>query len=210
MSGHGIFIALEGGEGTGKSTQVKRLADWLASQGRRIITTREPGGTPGAEQIRALLVTGTGDRWSPLVETLLLNAARADHVERLIAPAIERGDWIVSDRYAGSTMVYQGIVKGVRPEVIGDLHLAATGGLWPDLTVVLDLPAAAGLARAGDRQGDESRFESLGLAFHERIRQGFLSYARSLGELAVVIDADQPAEAVSAAIVQSLRDRKLL
>jgi dTMP kinase len=214
MTAPGVFIAFEGGEGTGKSTQVRLLAERLERRGKTVVTTREPGGTPGAEQIRALLVTGDGDRWSPLVETLLLNAARADHIERLITPALARGDWVVSDRYAGSTVVYQGIVKGVRPEVIGELHAAATGSLWPDLTLVLDLPAAVGLARAKERTAEradtEGRFESLGLAFHERIRQGFLAYADSLGTMAAVVDADQTIDSVAAAVWQALSERGLV
>lgn len=210
MSGQGVFIAFEGGEGTGKSTQIKYLSESLEALGKAVIATREPGGTPGAEEIRALLVTGQADRWSPLVETLLLNAARADHIERLIAPAIQRGDWVISDRYAGSTVVYQGVVKGVRPDVIGDLHQAATGGLWPDLTIVLDLPAATGLARTAGRGGVETRFEDHGLAFHEQVRRGFVSYAHSLGDLAVIVDADQPEPAVAAAVLQVIRARGLL
>ncbi len=203
----GRFITLEGGEGTGKSTQVARLAERLRSTGREVIVTREPGGTPGAEAIRALLVQGEVDRWDALSETLLLNAARHDHVERVIRPALARGAWVVCDRYVDSTLVYQGIAKGLDVELLVRLHEQATGPLWPDLTLVLDVPAAIGLARAASRRGDETRFEAHDAAFHERLRAGFLDLAARYAGRCAVIDAIVDVDAVSAAIWQAVAGR---
>ncbi len=200
----GVFITFEGGEGAGKSTQLRRLSERLAARGREVVATREPGGSPGAEALRALLVEGAADRWSPMSETLLLYAARADHLERLIQPALARGAVVISDRFADSTRAYQGAAGGVAPGFIDALERAVLGETRPDLTLILDLPAERGLARAAGRGGAEARFESKGLGFHQRLRDGFLAVAAAEPDRCVVIDADQPLDAVSAAVAAAV------
>lgn len=199
----GLFITFEGGEGAGKSTQVRRLAARIADT-REVATTREPGGSPGAEAIRSLLVEGEADRWSPLAETLLLYAAREDHLNRTIRPALARGAVVISDRFADSTRAYQGAAGGVAPEFVSALETTVLGETRPDLTLILDLPAEVGLARAAGRGAAEARFESKGLDFHRRLREGFLTIAEAEPDRCVVIDADQPesevAEAIRAAV----------
>lgn len=203
----GRFITLEGGEGAGKSTHIRHLAAWLRGRGIDVVTTREPGGTEGAETIRRLIVEGSVDRWDALTETLLLNAARRDHVRRLVVPALERGTWVLCDRYVDSTLVYQGVAKGVEPETLLQLHTLSTGPLWPDLTLVLDLPPTVGLARAAGRAGAETRFEDHAIDFHERLRRGFLDLADRFADRCAVVDASAPLDAVSAAIEAVLRER---
>lgn len=202
----GRFITFEGGEGAGKSTQVRRLAARLGA-GREVVATREPGGSPGAEAIRALLVQGEADRWSPVTETLLMYAARRDHIERVIAPALERGAWVVCDRFADSTRAYQGAAGGTDPALIRTLETAILGAVRPDLTLVLDLPVAEGLSRAGGRGDAEGRFESKGAAFHERLRQAFLDIAAAEPERCVVIDATRTPDEVEALIWAAVADR---
>jgi dTMP kinase len=203
----GRFITLEGGEGAGKSTQLRRLAARLAERGISVVTTREPGGSPGAETIRELLVTGGADRWSPTTEALLMYAARRDHIERTIAPALARGDWVVSDRFADSTRAYQGAGGHVPASFIQALERYVLGELRPDLTLILDLPVPAGLARAAARPGAETRFEGKGAAFHERLREGFLAIARVEADRCAVVDAAKPTEAVEAAIWAAVEAR---
>lgn len=186
----GRFIALEGGEGAGKTTQLARLAERIRATGREVVTTREPGGTPGAEAIRQLLVTGEPDRWSAITEALLLNAARADHVERLILPALERGAWVVCDRFIVSTLAYQGAGKGIAGDRLLALHELGCGGLWPDLSLWLDLPAEVGGGRAEARGGGETRFEAHGAAFHARVREGLRQLAADRPAQICRIDAD--------------------
>jgi dTMP kinase len=200
----GRFITFEGGEGAGKTTQIALLAERLRAAGQSVVTTREPGGTTGAEAIRALLVTGEADRWDAMTELLLLNAARRDHVQRLIRPALARGDTVLCDRFIDSTRIYQGFVKGLDDDVICALHAQATGSLWPDCTLLLDLPADTGLERASIRHGHENRFEGEGLAFHTRLRQGFLALAARAPERINIIDANAPLETVAAAIWQQI------
>jgi len=190
--GRGLFITFEGGEGAGKSTQLRLLAAHLSMSGREVVTTREPGGSEGAEAVRGLLVEGAADRWSPMSETLLLYAARADHLERLIRPALARGAVVLCDRFADSTRAYQGAAGGVAPAFIDVLERAVVVETRPDLTLILDLPAERGLARAAGRGGAEARFESKGLAFHRRLREGFLAVAAAEPDRCVLIDADQP------------------
>ena len=161
----GRFITFEGGEGAGKSTQVQRLAARLKAAGREVVTTREPGGSPGAESIRDIVLRGEADRWSPVTETLLMYAARRDHVERVIRPALERGAWVVCDRFADSTRAYQGAAGGTDPALIAALETHILEDTRPDLTLVFDLPVEVGLERAYARAGAEMRFESKGLAF---------------------------------------------
>jgi dTMP kinase len=185
----GRFITFEGGEGTGKSTQLRLLADSLREEGVMVVTTREPGGSPGAEAIRALLVNGEVERWDGIAEALLHFAARRDHLVRTVWPALERGHWVISDRFADSTLAYQGFGHGLDPEVIASLYRVAVGHFAPDLTLVLDLPVEKGLERAGSRGGTEDRYERMGLGFHQRLRQGFLGIAASNPLRCAVIDA---------------------
>ena len=202
----GRFITFEGGEGAGKSTQLARLAERLREQGLEVVATREPGGSPGAEAIRELVLNGAADRWSAVTETLLMYAARRDHVERVIAPALARGAWVVCDRFADSTRAYQGAAGGTDPALIAALETQVLGEARPDLTLVFDLPPEAGLARAQAR-GGEMRFESKGLAFHQKLRDGFLAIARAEPDRCAVIDAAAPIEAVGQAVWAVVRAR---
>ena len=204
----GLFITFEGGEGAGKSTQARRLAERLrAESGLAATLTREPGGSPGAEALRDLLVRGAADRWSPTAETLILYAARADHLERTIRPALARGEVVISDRFADSTRAYQGAGGGADAALIAALEAAVVGATTPDLTLVFDLPVAAGLARAQARGDAETRFESKGVAFHQRLRDGFLRIAAREPERCVVIDAAAEVEAVAAAVWAAVSPR---
>ncbi|MBC7167317.1 dTMP kinase [Phenylobacterium sp.] len=203
----GRFITFEGGEGGGKSTQLRRLAERLGDAGHDVIATREPGGSPGAEAIRALLVQGEADRWSPVTETLLMYAARRDHIERVIAPGLARGAWVLCDRYADSTRAYQGAGGGTDPALIAALEAHVLAGVTPDLTLILDLPPEVGLARAAARAGAETRFESKGLAFHTKLREGFLGITAAEPDRCEVIDATAPLEAVEAAVWAAARRR---
>jgi dTMP kinase len=203
----GRFITLEGGEGTGKSTQAARLAERLGAAGHEIVATREPGGSPGAEAIRGLLVVGPPELWSPLSETLLMYAARRDHIERVIDPALKRDAWVVCDRFLDSTRAYQGAGGGAAPSLIAALEREIVGDLMPDLTMVLDLPVAVGLERAARRVGGEHRFESKGTAFHERLRQAFLDIAAAESARCVVIDAAGSPDEVDAAIWRAVETR---
>ncbi len=204
---HGRFITLEGGEGAGKSTQARRLADRLTARGHKVAVTREPGGSPGAESIRELLVTGQADRWCPITETLLMYAARRDHIERTIAPALAAGDWVVSDRFADSTRAYQGAGGGAPASLIQTLERHVLGETRPDLTLILDLPVDEGLARAMARSHAETRFEAKGAAFHERLREGFLAIARVEADRCMVIDASASVDQVEAAIWAAVEAR---
>lgn len=201
------FITFEGGEGAGKSTQLKRLVARLASAGREVVATREPGGSPGAESIRELVLNGAADRWSPVTETLLMYAARRDHVERVIRPALARGAWVVCDRFADSTRAYQGAAGGTDPGLIAAMETFILEDTRPDLTLIFDLPVEAGLARATTRAGAELRFESKGLAFHERLRAGFLAIAQAEPKRCAVIDAAGTVEAVEARVWTAVRER---
>jgi dTMP kinase len=199
MTGRGRLVTFEGGEGAGKSTQIERLAAALRGAGIDPLVTREPGGTPGAEEIRTLLLEGAPERWLPLTEVLLLLAARHDHVVRRITPALTAGRWVLCDRFMDSTRVYQGIAGAVGEAVIERLHGAVLGDLRPDLTVVLDVPAALGLDRRRESAG-QHRYEQMTSDFHERVRAGFLAVARAEPERCAVIDAARPADAVAVEI----------
>lgn len=203
----GRFVTFEGGEGGGKSTNLKLLADALEDIGVRVVRTREPGGSPGAEEVRRLLVEGAVDRWDPVSEALLHYAARRDHVERLIRPALARGDWVLSDRFADSTMAYQGYGHALGRETVEALHALTIGDLTPDLTVILDLPAGVGLSRAGSRDHDETRYERMADGFHERLRAGFLDIAKREPRRCAVIDAAQSLDAVQTAIRDAVAAR---
>jgi dTMP kinase len=195
----GRFITFEGGEGAGKSTQLKRLVARLQAAGRDVVATREPGGSPGAESIRELVLNGAADRWSPVTETLLMYAARRDHIERVIRPALERGAWVVCDRFADSTRAYQGAAGGTSPDLIAAMETHILEDTRPDLTLVFDLSPEAGLERAQSR-GGEMRFESKGLAFHQRLRDGFLAIARAEPDRCALIDASGSIDEVEAQV----------
>ena len=203
----GRFITFEGGEGAGKSTQLKRLVARLQVAGREVVATREPGGSPGAESIRELVLNGSADRWSPVTETLLMYAARRDHVERVIRPALERGAWVVCDRFADSTRAYQGAAGGVDPGLIGAMETYILEQTRPDLTLIFDLPVDVGLERAHARAGSEMRFESKGLAFHERLRAGFLAIAKAEPDRCAVVDACGTLDEVEAAVWAAVENR---
>ena len=203
----GKFITLEGGEGAGKSTQALRLAAHLERAGHTVCITREPGGAPGAEAIRELLVTGDPGRWDAAAETLLHYAARRSHLTDTIRPALARGEWVVCDRFSDSTLAYQGYVGGVDKGFISEIYARVVGDLTPDLTLILDLPPEAGLARAQARGEGEDRYERMGLDFHRRLRAAFLEIAAEEPERCMVVDADGDIEAVAARINSAIEDR---
>ena len=197
----GKFITIEGGEGAGKSTQIPLLAEALRGAGVRVHTTREPGGSPGAEEIRKLLVTGETGRWDAASEALLHFAARRDHVENVVRPKLEAGDWVISDRFADSTMAYQGYAQGLGRDAVETLYRLTLGGFGPDLTLILDLPVERGLSRAGARRNDgEDRYERLGPEFHQRLRDAFQDIAKRAPERCIVIDATGDVATVQAAL----------
>jgi dTMP kinase len=203
----GRLITFEGGEGAGKSTQLARLAQALADRGLGVVTSREPGGSEGAESIRSLLVSGETGRWDGVTEALLHFAARRDHLIRTIWPALDRGDWVLCDRFADSTLAYQGFGHGLDPEVIGTLYRIAVGHFAPDLTLVFDLPVEIGLERAGRRGGPEDRYERMGLGFHQRLRQGFLGIAAANPLRCAVIDAIPAPDVVHRAVLETVLAR---
>ena len=195
----GRFITLEGGEGAGKTVQAARLRDALEARGVGTVLTREPGGSPGAEEIRRLLVSGPVERWEPLAEAMLHAAARRDHVLHTIEPALERGLWVISDRFVDSMIVYQGYGQGADLGVLEHLSDLSLGGFAPDLTVVLDIPVSEGLRRAAARAGS-NRYERMGTEFHERVRRGFLARAESDERRYAVVDATADPDTVGRAI----------
>lgn len=203
----GRFITVEGGEGTGKSTQLPLIAAGLRAANLEVIETREPGGSPGAEMIRELLVNGATDRWDPVTETMLHFAARREHLQRTILPALDRGAWVVCDRFADSTMAYQGYGLGVARDLIEDLYLVVVGDMKPDLTVILDIPPEIGLKRADQRQSGGTRYERMDVAFHARLRDGFMDIARRDTERCVVVDATGSIEVIAAEIHQHIETR---
>ena len=211
----GAFITLEGGEGTGKTTQIRLLEDALKLRGLDVVTTREPGGTTQAEKVRGLLVQRDGGHWDPLSEALLLFAARREHLVKKIWPALNEGKWVVCDRFADSTRAFQGYGMGLPLDTIEALYKVVVGDFRPDLTFVLDVPVETGLARSAQKLGEaatkiessEDRYERMGVAFHERLRQGFLDIAKKDKNRCAVIDTLQPATAVHAAIMAEI-DRR--
>lgn len=205
--GRGTFISFEGGEGSGKSTQAERLAKRLQAAGIAVIRTREPGGTEGADAIRQLLVTGAADRWDPLSEVLLHYAARLDHVGRVIKPALASGDWVISDRFADSTMAYQGYGYELGPELIDTIHRTVLGDFQTDMTIVMDIDPSAGLARARARDPDPSRYERFDLTFHQRMRAGFQAIAARDPDRCAVIDASGAPDDVAAIVWAAVSER---
>lgn len=192
----GKFISFEGGEGGGKTTQINLLTKALVSAGVNVLQTREPGGSIGAEEIRKLLVNGELDRWDPITETLLHFAARRDHLVRIILPALARGEWVLTDRFADSTMAYQGYGHGISKKAIHNLYQFIAGNKQPDMTIILDLPTKVGLSRAevrasaqnDNKENKGDRYERMGSAFHERLRKGFLEIAKINRKRCVIID----------------------
>ena len=203
----GRFITLEGGEGAGKSTQITALAEYLKARGLTVVTTREPGGAPGAEAIRKLLVEGDPARWDATTEMFLHFAARRDHLAHTVWPALKAGSWVVCDRFADSTVAYQGYGHGLGPQPVRDLYAIAAGKFHPDLTLILDLPVDVGLARTGDRDNNETRYEQMDIAFHQRVRDGFHAIARAEPDRCAVIDAAPPPPQVTAAICAAVDAR---
>ncbi|MGR3794191.1 dTMP kinase [Vannielia sp. SX4] len=202
---HGFFITLEGIDGAGKSTQARALGAWAESEGREVVLTREPGGSAGAEEIRRLLVEGAPDRWSGETETLLFTAARRDHLERVITPALAAGKVVISDRFADSTRVYQGAARGELRGFVDALHSLAIGR-EPDLTLILDMDPEVALARGLARASGEDRFEEEGLAFQQKLRAGFLALAEANPARCRLIDAGRPAEAITADVITAVRE----
>ncbi len=205
MKGH--FLSLEGGDGAGKSTQIKRLVAALKKHRIAALATREPGGSKGAEEIRKLVLTGAPGRWDALTETLLMFAARHDNVEKAIKPALAAGKWVVCDRFTDSTYAYQGAGGGLARETIRRMETLVLHDFRPDLTFILDVPVALGLARTGGRAHKETRFERKGAQFHERLRESYLQIARRDPTRCVVIDAAQDEDAVAAAIWNTIAKR---
>lgn len=197
------FVSFEGIDGSGKSTQAQRLAATLRANGKDVTLTREPGGSPGAEEIRRLLVEGHAARWSPETETLLFTAARRDHLERTILPALDRGETVVTDRFADSTRIYQGVVRGELRAFVDALHALAIAR-EPDVTLVIDVDPEAALARAHARGTHDTRFESLGLAFQTELRDGFRALAVAEPGRVRLIDGSGSAEAVGARVAEAV------
>jgi len=191
-----LFITFEGIDGSGKSTQARLLAERFLAEGREVVLTREPGGSPGAEEIRRLLVEGDADRWSPVTEVLLFTAARRDHLERTIAPALAAGRHVISDRFADSTRVYQGLRGADLRQKVDRLH-AEFIGREPDITFIIDMDPAAALARGLARGIAEDRFEGMGLELQQRLREGFLGLAAEFPDRCHVIDGARPPEVVA-------------
>lgn len=200
----GLFITFEGGEGSGKSTQIQLLHKYLAASGKKCLVTREPGGSTGSEAVRELLLTGSGDKWNPVAETLLFQAARVEHVERVIKPALQRGEVVLCDRFLDSTIIYQGLGKGLGTEYIRQLHQLTLGNFWPDFTLILDIDPKIGVGRAKRRAGKETRFENMDMKFHNSVRKGFLALAENNPARYIVINAARSVESVHKSIVDTL------
>jgi dTMP kinase len=203
----GRFITIEGGEGSGKSTQAALLAERLRDRGIETVVSREPGGSPGAEAIRRLLMSGDPQRWEPLAEALLHFAARQDHLRRLIRPALGRGAWVVCDRFADSTIAYQGYGLGVDSDVLVKLAEIVVRDTLPALTIVLDIDPETGLGRVSGRGGALTRYERMDAVYHERVRAGFLAVARSNPERCAIVDASRPAAEVAETVWRTVQVR---
>ncbi|OYW62139.1 MAG: dTMP kinase [Rhodobacterales bacterium 32-66-7] len=198
-----MFVSLEGIDGSGKSTQARLLADALRAEGRSVTLTREPGGSPGAEDIRRLVLEGATDRWSPETEILLFTAARRDHLERTIRPALVRGEVVITDRFADSTRIFQGITRGDLSDTVDRLH-ALMIGVEPDLTILIDIDPRLGLERATARAGRELRFEDMGLAFQAKARAGFLALAAGKPRF-FVIDGHGAVKDIAASVLRAVK-----
>ncbi len=210
MPKRGTFITLEGGEGVGKSTQVRYLVARLQARGIEAISTREPGGSPGAEILRDILLSGMIKDLGPKAEAIIFAAARMDHIDHTIAPALATGKWVICDRFADSTRAYQGALGGLDPDFLRALERVTVADTMPDLTLILDLPAEVGLARAARRRGAaqaSDRFEGEGLAFHAALRMAYLAIAAAEPRRCVVVDAAQSEEEVAQAIWDTISHR---
>jgi dTMP kinase len=209
--GRGQFITFEGGEGSGKSTQIKTLAERLNGAELRTIVTREPGGSPGAEIIRHLLLSGMGKLLGPEAETLLFAAARDDHVHAVIKPALDQGIWVLCDRFFDSTRAYQGGLGKVEPKILNAIQRVTIGDLKPDLTIILDVPVEIGMQRAAARRGDRApdRFEAEDVKFHEGLRDAYRQIAAAEPQRCVLIDANAAPGVVAARVWTAVRDRFL-
>lgn len=210
----GKFITFEGGEGAGKSTQARLLAERLREAGHKVVETREPGGTKRGEKIREFLLSGKAKTFGPMGEAVLFSAARDDHLRDVIRPALERGEWVLCDRFSDSTAAYQGAAGGIRPSVIRALEKVAVGDTMPDLTIILDLPPEAGLERAGERDNEtgdgpaeRDHFESKALRFHQALRSCFLQIATEAPERCVVLNAELPETAVAEDVWENVVER---
>jgi dTMP kinase len=208
-----LFITFEGGEGAGKSTQIRMLAATLRASGHEVVVTREPGGSPGAEAIRHVVLSGAAEPFGPQMEAVLFAAARADHIDRTIRPALERGAVVLSDRFVDSSRVYQGVTGGLERSFMETLERATVEDMMPDLTLILDIDPEEGMRRAGARRGtsEADRFEKEGLSLHRRRRKAFLEIAKSEPKRCKVIDASRPAEKIAAEIAsaaEAVIDRK--
>ena len=210
MTLRGLFITFEGGEGCGKTTQIQTLTDRIKN---RIlgpfVVTREPGGVPAAELIREMLLNGKAEKWRPTTEGLLMSAARHEHVEQIIRPALAQNKLVISDRFVDSTIVYQGIVGGVSADNIAAMNKIACGDIYPDVTIILDIDSRIGLARAKLRGGGEDRFEAKGHAYHENVRAGFLEIAANAPSRCIVIDANRTPNEIAADIWRVIRPHLL-
>ncbi len=204
MSARGRFVTFEGNEGAGKSTQIRRLASLLRRRGVRVVVTREPGGTPAAEQLRRLLLA-RGRRWPAIAELLIVNAARASHVEEVIRPALRRGAWVLCDRFTDATLAYQGYGRGLPLQQVRDVNRLATRGVVPDRTLLLDLPAGRSLRRAR-RRGARTRFEDEADAFHRRVRGGYRAIARREPRRMRTVRAGGGRAEVASRIMEAVRD----
>ncbi len=206
----GLFITFEGGEGVGKSTQIQYLDAALRAHGYETVMTREPGGSPGAEAVRHVLLSGAAEEFGVRMEAILFAAARSDHVEEVIRPAIEAGTIVLCDRFMDSSRVYQGVTGNLEPQFLRALERVAVNGVVPDLTIILDLPAEAGLARARSRGGNDGdtpdRYEKEALSVHEKRREAFLELAKAEPERCKVVDGNQPADAIAQAVEKLVFD----
>lgn len=214
-AGKGVFITLEGGDGTGKSTQIRMLSAALAASGVNVVATREPGGTPQAERIRNLLLQRDSGSFDPLTEAMLMFSARREHLVNKIWPSMEEGKWVISDRFADSTRAFQGYGMGLDMALIERLYNLVAGDFQPDLTMIFDIDPEAGLARSikhmsqtsNATESTEDRYERMGLAFHTRLREGFLSIARDNPARCVVIDASQDIDSVHRQVLDTVTKR---
>src|SRR5579872_1923137 len=210
MARRGRFITFEGGEGVGKSTQVKLLAEKLAEDGIAAITTREPGGSPRAEELRRVILSGAAAPFGPSGEAILFSAARIDHIDKTIAPALAAGEWVLCDRFADSTRAYQGAAGKLDKSLIDSLERVAVGDIRPDLTLILDMPVENSLRRAAERRDKAAkpdRFEAEARGFHETLRRAFLDIAAAEPQRCIVIDADRPSEEVAKDIWAQVYER---
>lgn len=204
---YGQFITFEGGEGAGKTTQAKLLRDALEGAGVKTVLTREPGGTKGAEAIRELVLGGASDRWSGMTELLLMYAARIDHVEKLIKPALARGVWVLSDRFTDSSLAYQGYARGLGADRVRDVHAAVMDGFEPNLTIIFDMDPIIAQKRVTARGEDLSRFDAESLDFHNTLRSAFLDIADANKSRITTVDADEPRQAVHTQILFALTQK---